>query len=170
MVTKISIRSLTRWGTLVLAAGLMAGCSGSDEDVRIRLCKDLASTLTQSTEAPIWKDTRVEMSRAEQLVVLLSFDAQSPPGGQLAPMKAACYYRHDAVDETALTVADPMSAYSTSPYRMTLNGKEVRNPRLAEAIKRAMLKQGRELLDRAQEGIQSAARAARERLEGGTSR
>jgi len=60
-----------------------------------------------------------------------------------------------------LTQANPESAYSSSPYRMTLDGRPITNPRLAGAIKQAMLKQGREFLDRAEQGFQDAARGLR---------
>ncbi|NEX20522.1 hypothetical protein G3480_09400 [Thiorhodococcus mannitoliphagus] len=144
---------------VVLAVTLLAlGCSGSGEDVRIGLCKDLVVTLLPSGAAPVWTEARPEMRRSEELIVHLRFDAAGTGGARKA-MQAACHYRHDAVDDTALTLANPMAAYSTSPYRMSLNGEVIGNPRLAQAIKQAMMKQGRELLERAQQGLEGAARA-----------
>jgi hypothetical protein len=66
---------------------------------------------------------------------------------------AACYYRYDAVDDTALTLADPLAAYSTSPSRMVLDGKELSRSVLAQTVKDAMLKQGRALVDEVGKGF-----------------
>ncbi|WP_295402149.1 hypothetical protein [uncultured Thiocystis sp.] len=95
------------------------------------------------------------MHRADHLAVNLRFEAQ-PRDGDGKPMQATCFYRYDAVEDTALILADPLAAYATSPYGMTLNGKAIGNPLLAEGIGRAMLKQGRALLERAQQGIDAA--------------
>ncbi|NEV60849.1 hypothetical protein G3446_02880 [Thiorhodococcus minor] len=150
-------------------AWILAGCSGTAEDVRIRLCKDLVIAQLPGAARPAWAEADVEMRRSEELVVLLSFDARGA-GGKAEPMRATCHYRHDAVDDTALTLANPAAAYSTSPYRMTLNGESIGNPRLARAIKQAMTKQGRELLEKAQKGIDDAARAIEGSFGGGEGR
>lgn len=157
---------------LVTALGMawiLAGCSGSAEDVRVRLCKDLVATQLPAGAKLVWTETDVEMRRSEELVVRLGFEAEGGAGATEA-MRASCHYRHDAVEDTALTLANPASAYSTSPYRMTLNGESIGNPRLARAIKQAMLKQGRELLDKAQQGLDDAARAIESSLGTGEGR
>jgi len=140
---------------LAVAAVLcLASCSGTGEDVRVTLCKDLVRVLLERPGGIQWRRADNEMRRLEYLAVRLSFDAGGEGGAQEA-MQARCFYRHDAVEDTALALSDPMSSYATSPYRMTLNGREVGRSALAEAVKQAMLKQGRELLDRVQRGISS---------------
>lgn len=122
----------------VLTAALVTvGCSGSGEDVRVTLCKDMVSTRL----GPVtWQDTRAEPKGREHAAVTLRFSTGGGDGS------AVCYYKYNAVDDTALTLADPLSAFSTSPYQMILNGKTLSRSELAQAIKQAMLKQGRELL------------------------
>ena len=56
--------------------------------------------------------------------------------------------------EAEVLPAVPLSAYSTSPYEMTLNGRSFTGPELARTVKDAMLKQGREFVD----GIEKALR------------
>ena len=122
---------------VLTAALITAGCSGSGEDVRVTLCKDMVSTRL----GPVtWQDVRAEAKGREHAAVTLRFAAAGGDGS------AVCYYKYDAVEDTALTLADPLSAFSTSPNRMILNGKTLSRSELAQAIKQAMLKQGRELL------------------------
>ncbi|WP_242470938.1 hypothetical protein [Thiocystis violacea] len=130
------------------------------------LCKDMASGLLNAPSTPVWREARAEPRRLDRLAIHLSFEAADPADGRVKPMHATCFYRYDAVEETAMTLADPLSAFSTSPSGMTLNGREVANPLLAEAVKEVMLKQGREFLERARRGIEEAADQARERLNG----
>jgi hypothetical protein len=127
-------------GVLTVAL-VTAGCSGSPgEDVRITLCKDMVSTRLGGSQTVAWQDARAETRGHEHAAVRLRFSAAGGDGN------AACYYKYNAVEDTALTLSDPLSAYSTSPYEMTLNGKTLSRSELAQAIKQAMLKQGRELL------------------------
>ncbi|MBK1720886.1 hypothetical protein CKO23_01290 [Thiocystis violacea] len=159
-----------RLGLCLLLGWLVAGCSNPGENVRVRLCKDLARGLLDDPVSLVWRDARIEMRRSEHLIVDLGFEVADPASGRVEPMRAACYYRYDAVDETALTMADPTSAYSTSPYSLTLNDQVITNPRLAQAIKQAMLKQGGELLDSVQRGLQKAAQGVQDHLGGAPQR
>ena len=70
--------------------------------------------------------------------------------------EAACYFKHDSVEDTALELANPLEAYATSPYRMTIDGRTLSRLELAETVKKAMVGQGKELLDRALQGIEDA--------------
>ncbi|MFD2113081.1 hypothetical protein [Thiorhodococcus fuscus] len=144
----------------LLVAGVVAvnGCSDSREDVRVVLCKDLALELSRpAPESVEWTRVETRMRRSEELRVDLGFESRAGDGSPRS-MRAACFYRYDAVEDTALTLADPLSAYSTSPSRVILNGREVSGRELADAVGRAMLGQGRDLLERAQRGVEDAAR------------
>ncbi len=81
--------------------------------------------------------------------------------------QASCLYRYNAVDDTALTLSDPLSAYSTSPETMTIDGETLSRSALAEAVKQAMITQGKAIIDRAGQGIADAAAMARDRLGSG---
>ena len=56
-------------------------------------------------------------------------------------------------EDTAITLANPIEAFTTSPTRMTLNGRTLSGPELARAVQQALGKQGREFLDRARETL-----------------
>lgn len=125
------------------------------------LCKDLVVVLLDGSASVAWTQVRSEVRGREGLTVGLHF----VPDDGAEPMAASCHYRHDAVEDTAAILADPMSAYATSPYRVTFVGREIRNPVLAQAIKEAMLRQGRVILDRVRQGIDQAADEVQRRLD-----
>lgn len=134
---------------IVFAAALMlSACSGSGEDVRVTLCKDMVSVKLAGTEPLNWTEAATETRGKEYAAVKLSW---SGPGGQGT---ASCYYDYDAVDDTALALADPLSPFSTSPSKMLLNGSTLSRPALAEAVRQAMVKQGRSLIDSAKKALQ----------------
>lgn len=139
---------------------LFAGCSGTTEDVRITLCKEMTLVQLNNPETVTWATASTTMDGYNDLIVELRYDATGRQG------QAACFYRYNAKKENAWTASEPLSAYSASPRRMTLDGREILNPQLAEVIKDAMLKQGRELVDRAQRGIEQAKEEIQERLDG----
>ncbi|MCG6895525.1 MAG: hypothetical protein LJE60_00220, partial [Thiocapsa sp.] len=64
------------------------------------------------------------------------------------PRQAVCHYRYNAVDDTALMLSDPLSAYATSPETMTIDGEPLPRPVLAKAVKAAMIQQGKAFIDR----------------------
>ncbi len=170
-MASVAVRTGMARKTIMVTVWLLGGwlamsCSNPGEDVRVTLCKDLAAGLLSDPPSLVWKDIGTEARRSEQLIVTLKFTAEDPTDGRVKPMRAGCYYRYNAVDDTALTLADPMSAYSTSPYSVTLNDQTIGNPRLAEAIKQAMLKQGRAFLDRARQGIEEATETVRSQFGG----
>lgn len=151
---------------LLMVFVIVAGCSSPGEDVRVILCKDIAAgTLDPRPQSVNWSDASTNLRRAEDLAVTVKAEAILADG-RSQPLTATCLYRHDAVDETALTIANPMAAYSTSPYRLTVNGRAVGGRQLAEVIKQAMLRQGRAFLERAQQGAESAVRHVRDELRG----
>jgi hypothetical protein len=132
----------------VTAALLTAGCGSPGEDVRITLCKDIVAVHTGGP---------VSISRAEaqtkgyqHAAVRVRYNSGGTDG------EAVCYYDYNAVEDTAQTLADPLSAYSTSPTRVTFDGKPLNRAQLADTIKRAMMKQGREAIDRAKDAVQQA--------------
>lgn len=129
-------------GSLVIGSSLVTGCANPREDVRIRLCKDLVAvrlgegqlTWTQvSTRTPGYSDAIVELR-------------WSGAGGD---GRATCSYPYNAVDDTAQQLAEPLSAYSSSPKQVVINGETLSGQALASAIAQAMQRQGRELIDAA---------------------
>ena len=148
---------------LLIGVAVVPGCSGPQEDVRVTFCKDLITTRLDSPQAIQWKSNENEIRRPEYAKITLMFEAQYQDTGT-APMRAACLYKYAVADENAMTHSDPLSAYATVPYRMTLNGEPVAGPALNEAIKTAALKQGKELVDRVQKGVADTAQQIKDGL------
>ncbi len=127
--------SNTKTGGLVIAtilavSSFLHGCAGSGEDVRITFCKNLTTTLLGSPEGLTWQESTVDIHRPEYAITKVNFThPQKGEGG------AACYYDYIIIDETALSLADPLSAYATVPYKMTLQGEPVSKEELAKAIR-----------------------------------
>lgn len=139
--TGSSLRALA-WA--LLGSMLAAGCSGSREDVRISFCKQLVMTQVDQPGSVRWTRVETDPQGYSGLSVVLGFEA----GGAGQPRQAVCHYRYNAVDDTALLLSDPLSAYATSPETMTIDGDRLAQPALAKAVKDAMLQQGKALIDR----------------------
>jgi hypothetical protein len=141
-----SVRRVSLVSAILIAAANVAGCSNPREDVRLSLCKDM--TTVELGTVPSWQGSEVQTRGYEGAVVTVRFATPEGDG------RAACYYRYDAVDDTALMLANPLEAYATSPSKMILNGRTLTGPELAQTVMRAMKKQGRDFLGRARETLQ----------------
>lgn len=132
--------------SLLAVTSLVTACANPREDVRVTLCKDLvAVTHVGASPALKLQGTETEIRGREYAAVRVRYATGTSEG------QAVCYYRHDAPEETAMTLSDPLSAFAASPYQVTFGSEPLSNAALAEAIKKAMLKQGGELVDRAKE-------------------
>lgn len=148
---------------LLSASALTASCSDSREDVRVSFCKSLVATQVASPSSLRWTGVETRARGHSGLTVVLGFESD----GESRSRQATCHYRYNAVEDTALTLSDPLSVYSTSPETMTLDGESLTRPALARAVKQAMISQGKAMIDRAQQGIEDAAAMARDRLGSG---
>ncbi len=137
--------SLSLVSAMLVAAVALAGCSNPREDVRLTLCKDMVATELGSV--PSWQGSEVQIQGYQGAAVTVRFATAD------GDRRATCYYEYDALDDTALTLANPIEAYATSPSKMTLDGRTLTGPDLARAVKRAMQKQGREFVDRARDAL-----------------
>jgi hypothetical protein len=134
--------TLARLAAAALGIGLLASCSGGGgEDVRITLCKDLVKVKLGHT--PNWTQVRTQTPGYRDAVVNLAWSGPQAEGG------ARCSYRYNAVDDTAQQLADPLSAYATSPSQVVINGQTLSGSALARAVADAMKHQGKQLLDSA---------------------
>ncbi|HSO82910.1 hypothetical protein [Thiocapsa sp.] len=148
---------------LATASVLLVSCSGSREDVRVSFCKSLVTTQVASPSSVRWTGMETQARGHSGLTVVLGFESD----GEGRPRQATCHYRYNAVEDTALTLSDPLSVYSTSPETMTIDGESLSRPALARAVKEAVISQGKAMIDRAQKGIEDAAAMARDRLGSG---
>ena len=127
---------------ILIAVAAAPGCSDNPrEDVRLTLCKDMVTIALGSV--PSWQGSEVRIRGYQGATVTVRL--ATADGDQ----QASCDYEYDGVDDTALTLANPIEAYSTSPSRMVLRGRTIAGPELAQLVKRAMQKQGREFVERA---------------------
>ena len=130
---------------LATIAAYQAGCSNPREDVRLALCKDIVAV--ELGTVPTWRSSEIQTRGYQGAVVTVRY--ASADGDK----RADCFYKHDAVDDTAITLANPIEAYATSPSKTILDGRTLSGTELAQAVKRAMEKQGREFFDRARETL-----------------
>lgn len=162
-MTKSMTALLRIIAALLTASAVTASCSGSREDVRVSFCKRVVTTQLESPSSVRWTSVETQPRGHSGLSVVLGFESGDPSRTR----QASCRYRYNAVDDTALTLSDPLSVYSTSPETMTIDGETLSRPALAEAVKQAMITQGKAIIDRAQRGIEDAAAMAHDRLRSG---
>ena len=150
---------MTNWTSLacVLAAlGGLTGCSGSTEDVRVSLCKYLATALHPGAASIEWTGNENSFYRPEYAVTALTFDVLDNSGGRTAST-AACHYEYEALDDTAITLADPLSAYATLPFKMTHNGQPLSDRDLLRLVNAEQRRLGKKAVDTLKKGAQDAA-------------
>jgi hypothetical protein len=139
-LTKTLTKPLPLLAAGAVAAGLL-GCSDSPfEDVRIRLCKDIAAVHAGAPVGVERVETKTPGYRDAQVVVVYRQGEQR--------RQAVCHYPYDAPDDTAQTLSQPLSAYASSPARVVIDGNPLPRAALAEVVKKAMMKQGRAFVDR----------------------
>jgi homospermidine synthase len=76
--------------------------------------------------------------------------------GKRTSMRSACHYAYEAVDDTALTLADPLSAYATLPFKMTLNGRELSKVELRDLVNAEQRRLGKKAVDTVKQGARDA--------------
>jgi len=127
---------------LLSSSLLLGGCSWSTEDVRVKTCKQLAMNLLDVTGEVDWLEPKQEIHEPEFAAITVR-----ARGGD--KITAVCLYEYDAAEETAETHADPLSAYATVPYEVTVNARLVSAPDLYKAMNTLRLEAGKRLLDKA---------------------
>jgi len=142
--------------SLLGAAVLLGGCSGSTEDVRVTFCKDLTSALKPDAKSVEWTGNENRFKRPEFAITMLTFEVVGQDGGRYGG-RSACHYAYEALEDTAIALADPLSAYATLPYRMTLDGVALSDAELLRLVNAEQKRRGRQVLDGLQKGAQDVA-------------
>ncbi len=143
-------------GSAVALSGmaLLAGCSDR-EDPRITLCKNLTTALHPEAQSIEWTGGENSFYRPRYAVTGLTFDVVDSDGNA-ASKTAACHYAYEALDDTAVTLADPLSAYANLPFKMTLNGKAFSDRELLNMVNTEQKRLGRKAVDTLQKGAKDA--------------
>lgn len=124
---------------------LLVGCTNSTEDVRDTFCKHLALSMLGQSGDGDWAQTDHQFKRPEYATVQVNLKE----GGQ-----ATCWFGYDDNgEETAETHVDPLSAYDTLPYAMTLNGKRVDDQTLLNAVNAEQRRQGRAAIEQLRQAV-----------------
>jgi hypothetical protein len=117
---------------LPLTVLLLAGCSGKTDDVRLVLCMEVTDRLLAGMRPIERTASSQRINRPAFAVIELEFSTGSLHEGK--SMTSECYFAYEAVEENVITHVDELSAYSTLPYRMTINGKDVPKQILQKAV------------------------------------
>ena len=146
MKPKTVLRAAAVIGAGMIGSSLLTGCANPREDVRIKLCKDLVAVQLRTSQLT-WTQVSTRTPGYSDATVNLRWSAAGGDGS------ASCRYRYNAVEDTAQQLADPLSAYATSPSQVVIDGSTLSGQALANAIAQAMQRQGRELIDAANKAI-----------------
>ncbi len=134
--------------SMLVGAGLLVGCSSPGEDVRVRLCKDLVAVQLGADQLQ-WSQVSTKTPGYQDAIVSLRWSRPEGNGSTGSTGSATCAYPYTAVDDTAQQLAEPLSAYATSPSKVVINGETLSGTALANVIGQAMQRQGREMIDAA---------------------
>lgn len=120
---------------LVMATSLtLGGCSAQkSEDVRFKLCKEVTTRLMDSMKPVTFKSQSSEIRSAGDAAIRLNFTINRK-GHENKLVNSACYFEYQIVEQTVIDHVDPLAAYSTLPYKMTIQGKEVPQDILNQAV------------------------------------
>jgi hypothetical protein len=110
----------------------LAGCGTDGQDPRISLCKHLTADLAGRSVDAAWEEPAVTYRRPEFAAVTVATAGEPSDQG-------TCYYAYEITEETAMDHANPLLAYSTLPYEMTLNGQPVPADVLEQAVKKQQM-------------------------------
>jgi hypothetical protein len=122
----------------------------------VTLCKNLTAALTVDAGSIEWKDNKNTFHRPEYAVTALTFEAADSSGDRKT-MQSACHYAYEALDDTAVTLADPISAYANLPFRMTFNGRQLSDAELLQRINAEQKRLGRKAVATLQQGARDMA-------------
>lgn len=147
-----------KWVASALVGGLvwMAGCSGPTEDVRATLCKDLTRSLQPAAESIDWQGNDNTFRRPEYAIIRMRFEVVDK-GGTRSTGTSACHYAYEALEDTAAILADPIQAYATLPFAMTIDGRALSDAELLNLVNAEQRRQGRQVLDTLEKGARDMA-------------
>ena len=153
MINKSPLRPIL---AATLAGVFLAGCSGTTEDVRVTLCKNLTQSLLPSAQSIEWTGNENTFVRPEYAVTGLTFDV-TDKDGRRSSGQSACHYAYETLDETAMTLANPLTAYANLPFAMTIDGRALSDAELLTLVNEEQRRQGRKIVETLEQGARDMA-------------
>jgi hypothetical protein len=120
--------------TLLGATLVISACTGSDEDVRETFCKNLAIAQLKAAPDVEWQDSEQQIKHPEYAIITVRVKGDG---------RTSCWFEYDALEETAGSHVDPLSAYSTLPYQVSVNGKVLSERATLDAVNAEQIRQGK---------------------------
>lgn len=146
------------WGRLgiLLTAAIVStvGCSGKTEDVRIKLCRNVTERLLESMAPITWKSQEAGVRQEGDAAVRLSFYV-TKEGYENRPVSSACFFNRNNLEASAVDHVDPLFAYATVPYAMTIESTPVPDDVLAGVVKDEQLAPVVEFIGRMKQDFES---------------
>ena len=142
---------------------LLVGCSGSTEDVRVTLCKNL-TTLLQGSDSIEWGETEFTFRRPEYATTTLHYTVTA--AGKAGAQTSACHFAYEALDDTAVNLANPIDAYETLPFAMSDNGRVLSDAELLQTVNAEQKRLGREAVGRLEQSAKDLAAKIRAGVSG----
>lgn len=139
---------------------LVTGCSGPSEDVRVSLCKNLTQSLQASPQSIEWKGNEYTFNRPAYAITTLTFDVVSGDGKRTT-MTSACHFAYEALDDTAITLANPIEAYGTLPFAMVVEGRALSDGELLRLVNAEQKRQGRQVISTLEKNARDLAEQVR---------
>lgn len=150
------MKKIATSGAFALSLALSAGCSGPTEDVRVTLCKNLTTAMQLSSQSIEWKGNENTFHRPEYAVTSLTFDVVDKDGSRTA-RQSACHYAYEELEDTALNLANPMDAYATLPFAMSVDGRALSDAELLGMVNTEQKRQGRRIVETLEKGARDMA-------------
>lgn len=118
------VTCINRLALVTLASVLTVSCTGKTEDVRINLCREMTGRILDSMQPITWHSQETEIRKAGDAAIRLALSVTRENGDETR-VTSACFFEHNLPEESALDHVNPLAAFSTVPYTMTINDKTV---------------------------------------------
>lgn len=144
----------------ISAALLSTACSGPNENPRITLCKNLTTAVQSSANSIEWKGDKYTFNRPSYAITHLSYDMVGPDGTRTTGT-SACHYAYEALEDTAQILANPIEAYATLPFAMSVDGRVMSDAQLLRTVNAEQARLGRKALSTLEKGARDMAEKIR---------
>jgi len=141
-------------------AMVLAGCSGSTEDVRITFCKNLSANMQPAGAEVVWEEPEVVIHRPSHAITTVRASV-TDSSGQVGQTEVACWFAYEKWEHPPTAVANPLEEYDTLPYALTVDGRELSDDEVRQAVRGEQKRQGKAILGTLQQGAKDVAEQVR---------